>query len=146
MSEVLELERVFAAPVAKVWRLWADPALVVQWWGPKGRRLSHCEMDFRIGGAWRFCLKRVADGHEHWVSGTYRDIRPEQRLIFSYVNDSDRRFTLVTVSFAAEGAGTRLRLTQEGFASVDQRDGHGLGWSSTLDLLGDHLAGRERVD
>jgi uncharacterized protein YndB with AHSA1/START domain len=145
-DDVLTIERRFAAPVARVYGLWTDPALVRQWWGPKGRKLSHCEMDFRIGGAWRFCLKRQSDGHEHWVHGVYRDIRPEARLVFSYVNDSDGRFTLVTVDFEAEGAGTLMRFRQEGFASVDQRDGHGFGWSSTFDLLGEHLQGLERVD
>lgn len=146
MSEVLVLERRFAAPVAAVYRLWTDPVLVRQWWGPKGRRLSFCEMDFRIGGAWRFCLKRQSDGHEHWVHGTYRDIRENALLVFSYVNETDERFTLVTVSFAEEAGATLLRLVQEGFASVDQRDAHGVGWSSTLELLGDHLMGIGRVD
>ena len=145
-NKVLLLNRRFAAPVAEVYRLWTDPALVVQWWGPKGRRLSFCEMDFAIGGAWRFCLRRVADGHEHWVHGKYHDIRENALLVFSYVNESDDRFTLVTVTFAQEGDATQLQLRQEEFASVDQRDEHGLGWSSTLDLLGEHLQGIERVD
>ena len=46
----LELTRLFAAPPAKVWRCWTDPALFVQWWTPKPVITKDVVLEFRNGG------------------------------------------------------------------------------------------------
>ena len=34
MANIVEVTRVFDAPVETVWKLWSDPELVKRWWGP----------------------------------------------------------------------------------------------------------------
>jgi len=43
----LLIERVFDAPRVSVFEAWIDPALFVQWWGPTGFTVPHCEIDAR---------------------------------------------------------------------------------------------------
>ncbi len=133
-DEVLEIVRTFEAPRPLLFRIWSEPAHRVRWWGPEGHALSHCEVDFRIGGAWSVAMQRV-DGYEHWVRGVFTDIREPSRLCFTYVNDDDPHEMLVEMEFIDLGPRTEMRFRQAPFHSREERDGHGWGWSSTLDLL-----------
>ncbi|MBA2379414.1 MAG: SRPBCC domain-containing protein [Blastocatellia bacterium] len=46
--------------------------------GPNEFTLPFCEVDFRVGGAYRFCML-APDGSEHWVTGEYRTIAKPNR-------------------------------------------------------------------
>jgi uncharacterized protein YndB with AHSA1/START domain len=138
-EKVLKFERLFEAPPELVFALWSDPQHIVRWWGPEGFGLAHCEMEFREGGSYRFCLKQAATGFENWVRGTYRTIERPRRLDFTYINEDDGHETLVELEFSAHGPNTLMRFRQATFAGTQQRDMHGWGWSSTLDLLADYI-------
>jgi uncharacterized protein YndB with AHSA1/START domain len=135
---VLEIERLFDAPRELVFRLWSAPEHIARWWGPKGYSLSHCEMDFREGGNWRFCMQ-PQDGAGHWIHGEYREIRPPGRLAFTYVNDADGQEMLVELDFLAEGEKTRLKFRQARFMTVLERNAHRYGWQLTFDIFVDYL-------
>lgn len=139
-DRVLTITRTFAAPRTLVFSVWTKPEHILRWWGPRGYRLSHCEMDFRPGGAWRFCM-RSAEGEEHWIHGVYHEIVAPERIVFTYVNERGGFETLVTLLFVARGNQTELRFRQVAFPTVEERDGHNRGWSSTFELLDDYLAG-----
>ena len=134
---LLEITRIFDAPRALVFRVWSQPEHIVRWWGPENFRLSHCEMDFRIGGDWRFCMSRP--GRDHWIHGTYREIERPGRLSFTYINDADGHNMLVEMDFIDLGDKTEMRFRQWEFMNVRERDGHRYGWSSTFDLLDKYL-------
>jgi uncharacterized protein YndB with AHSA1/START domain len=153
---VLAFTRTFDAPRTLVWRLWSDPQHRLRWWGPEGMGLSQLEMDFREGGAWRMVMHHLVTGYDHPVHGVFREIREPSRLSFTYINDSDGIETLVTVDLSDAGERTEMRFRQAPFADASNRDGHGWGWGSTLDLLDDYLrtidhrdprpVGRPRID
>jgi uncharacterized protein YndB with AHSA1/START domain len=46
----------------------------------------------------------------------------------------------VTITLTERGGKTELTLRQTGFASVESRDGHKEGWTSTFDRLAEYLA------
>lgn len=133
-DEVLEFTREFDAPRALVWRLWRDPEHMVRWHGPEGFWLTACEIDFRVGGKWRRCMSRAAD-HEHWIYGEYLEIREPERLRFTYINDFDEHEMVVTLDFEERDGRTVMHFHQAPFVSVEERDSHGWGWNSGLDLL-----------
>ena len=135
---VLEITRVFAAPRELLFKVWSRPEHIVRWWGPEGFQLSHCQMDFRVGGNWRFCMSRP--GRDHWIHGTYREIAPPERLSFTYINDADGHDMLVEIEFFDIGAATEMRFRQSEFLNVAERDGHRFGWSSTFEMLDTYLA------
>jgi uncharacterized protein YndB with AHSA1/START domain len=80
--------RVFNAPRELVWKAWTDPEYVMQWWGPKGFTAPFCEMDFRVGGKFLFCM-RAPDGQEFWNGGEYHEIVLHEKIVSSmYFSDS----------------------------------------------------------
>ena len=138
----LRMEREFKAPPERVFAAFTDPGLLAQWWGPEGAACPVCEIDLRIGGKWRTCM-RGAMG-EHWVSGVYREIAPPRRLAFTWAweeNGVRGHETVVELEFMAAGRNTRLVLHQRGFDSADSRDKHNFGWNSSFVCLDQHLAG-----
>lgn len=133
-EDAVAFSRVFDAPRALVWRLWADPGHRLRWWGPEGMALAELEMDFREGGAWRIVMAR-ADGHRHPVHGVFREVREPSRLSFTYVNDDDGHETLVAMDFVDLGTRTEMRFHQARFRTAEGAAAHNWGWNSTFDLL-----------
>lgn len=73
----LYLERTFAAPRERVWAAFTECQHLKHWWGPKGWDLSHCNMDFRVGGRWHYCMSgRGENGEtiESWGLQTFEAI------------------------------------------------------------------------
>ncbi len=142
-ERVLVITRVFDAPRLLVLKAWTEPEHLVRWWGPQGFTTPSCKMDVRPGGAFRFHM-RSREGTDHWLRGVYREIVEPERLIFSWAwEDAEGKpghETLVTVSFAEQGARTELTLHQAVFESVTARDAHRGGWTSCLDRLAEYLA------
>jgi uncharacterized protein YndB with AHSA1/START domain len=86
--ERMVVTRIFDAPRELVWKAWTDPKYVMQWWGPKGFTAPFCEMDFRVGGKFLFCM-RTPDGQEGWNAGEYHEIVPYEKIVSSmYFADS----------------------------------------------------------
>ena len=144
-EEELKITRIFDAPRELLFRILAEPEHRVRWWGPEGYALSHCEVDFRVGGAWSVAMKRV-DGYEHWVRGSFTEIREPSRLCFTYVNDYDQHEMLVEMDFIDLDSRTEMRFRQAPFRTLDERDGHGWGWNSTLELLSDYVRRVSRIE
>src|SRR5262249_21221636 len=74
------LERVFDAPRALVFEAMTKPELVKKWYGPRGFNLVVCEIDFRVGGKWRYVL-RGPDGKDMGQFGEFREIAPPERIV-----------------------------------------------------------------
>jgi uncharacterized protein YndB with AHSA1/START domain len=132
-DEVLRISRYFEVPPALMFRLWADPAHRVRWWGPTGMALKRCEVDFRVGGRWSIIMQSPT--YEHPVHGAFTEIVEFSRLCFTYINDADGHEMLVEMDFTPEGGGTRMEFVQAPFLNVAERNGHNFGWSSTLSML-----------
>lgn len=83
------MERVFDAPCELVFEAFSKPEHLKHWWGPKGWTLSVCEVDFRPGGTWLYCM-RGPGGEASWGKATYQDIKPPEKIVYtdSFV-DSD---------------------------------------------------------
>ena len=132
------MERLIAAPPERVFDLWTDPELLVQWWGPDGFDVPASALDVQPGGRWKTTM-RSPDGALHTVSGVYRLIEPPRRLVFTWGWDDEQGVrgheTEVTVTFEATPGGTRLVLQQQTFQSAEQRDRHSHGWGSSFDCL-----------
>lgn len=140
-DRVLHLVRHYPHPRERVFAAWTEPAQLVQWWGPEGVHIAHCEMDVRVDGSWETTM-RSEDGGEFLVSGRYVEITPPERLVitWAWTTDGERGHeTTVTVEFNERPDGTGLVLTQTLFATNESRDLHNEGWSSSLDRLGEHL-------
>ena len=134
-DDELLLVRHFDAPVALVFRMWADPVHRANWWAPRRCRCIHFSHDFRPGGKWRAGFVSDLYG-ENWHEGVYGEIEPERRIVFSFIWDSGPAGgveTTVTVTFTEAHEGTIQTLHQTPFKDVERRDSHIGGWSGLLD-------------
>jgi uncharacterized protein YndB with AHSA1/START domain len=78
-TEIL-VTREFDAPRELVWRAWTEPDLVSQWWPGQRGRMTTCEIDLRVGGAYRYVME-AAEGFEVAFHGEYREIEAPSRLV-----------------------------------------------------------------
>jgi uncharacterized protein YndB with AHSA1/START domain len=134
---LLALDRRYDASPAFTFALWTDPRLLATWWGPEGHHLTTCEVDLRPGGNWRFNMEKA--GQAHWIHGTYHEVVPDQRLVFSSHFPEFDVHSVISVRFSADGQGTRMHFLQTGFPDADQHAGHKGGWLSSFSILEDLL-------
>jgi uncharacterized protein YndB with AHSA1/START domain len=144
----LEIMRIFDAPRMLVYQMWSTPDHLNKWSAPKGFTIPGARTDFREGGSWyaRMCS---ADGADHRVQGTYREIVEGKRIVMTHAwldaTGKPEHETLVTVTFEDHGTKTKMTFVQDGFASPESRDSHAGGWNECFDLLRDYLATVLRV-
>ena len=131
----LTLKRRLKAPPTKVYGAWTEPDKLTKWFGPAGAETLEAETDARVGGRFHV-LMRTADGELHGVSGIYREVVPDERLVFTWAwRTTPDRESLVTVTLKGDGDGTLLTLLHEQFFDEEARDRHNEGWSGALDKL-----------
>ena len=86
----VRLVREFDAPRHLVWDCFTKPELVRRWlFGPDGWSFLVCDIDFRVGGSYRFVWHNPAVGAEMGMKGTYREIIPHERIADAQVFDQD---------------------------------------------------------
>src|SRR5262245_38033833 len=117
-DEQILITRDFDAPRSLVYKAWTTPELVKRWWNAKRGEVTVCEIDLRVGGAWRYVM--VSEGMEVAFHGEYREIVPNERIVSTEtfegvpedVSEEDAT-TLNTATFAeADGRTTLTVLVQ----------------------------------
>lgn len=121
----IRITRTFAAPRRLVFEACTKPEHFRRWWGPRNTSITHFEMDFRVGGKWRFVLQGP-DGSEHPFCGEYRVIDPPEQFAQTFVYDVPfiRDHPAVeTATFDEHDGHTTLTITIL-HGSKEARDGH----------------------
>jgi uncharacterized protein YndB with AHSA1/START domain len=113
----LVITRSFDAPRDVVFEAWTKPEHVTHWWDPSGAPLASCEIDLRVGGAFRF----VNAGSGHAFAGVYREIVPPELLVFASPAGATREEVTGRLAFREQEGRTTLLLTME-CASREDRD------------------------
>ena len=120
-TEVL-ITREFNAPRHLVYKAYTTPELVRRWWAGKRGEMTVCEIDLRVGGAWRFVMTS-SEGFEVAFHGTYREIVPNERLVHTEVYEAmPDAETVNTLTFAETDGRTTLAVLVD-CGSKQVRDG-----------------------
>ena len=138
----LTLKRRLNASPEKVYAAWTNPQKIARWFGPSSLKAGTglASIDARIGGRYRISFT-MENGEYNEVGGVYREVVPNERLVFSWAwHSTPERDSLVTVSLKPDGDGTLLTLHHEQLLDQAARDGHERGWIGTLDKLENYLA------
>jgi uncharacterized protein YndB with AHSA1/START domain len=152
--------RIFDAPRQEVWNAWTDPALLAQWFGPKGSTAEVLRFDPRPAGVAHLHLG-TADGHRMWAKFVYHEIAAPSRLVYVHsfadaeANVAPSPFggpwpleMLTTITFEEDGGRTTLSLVwvpieatgEECQAFVANLESMQMGWTGSFDQLDALLA------
>jgi uncharacterized protein YndB with AHSA1/START domain len=136
------LTRVFDAPRDLVFEAMTRPELLKRWFGPHGWNLVVCEVDLRVGGAWRYVLEGP-DGRSMGMGGEYREIVPGERTVHTEAMDDYPGDSVVTMVLTEQDGRTTMTGTVL-YDSQETRDavvasGMEHGAAETYDRLADLL-------
>jgi uncharacterized protein YndB with AHSA1/START domain len=148
----LKITRVFDAPRELVWKAWTDPAMQMQWTGPRGFITTELEMPKTPGAPWRRTMEGLVPATGKSVKlkqhGTVREVRPPELMVFSFawdvpsdvgLSNMDFQENTVTVRLEEQGNKTVMTFTQGPFLSASACDGHTGGWNSAFDKFAEFL-------
>ena len=121
--------RTFNSPARIVFEAWTRPELFKQWWVPKslGMSLLSCEMDVRVGGRYR--LEFSYEGSKAAFFGTYKEVIPHSRLVWTNEESEDGAITTVTFE---EKNGKTLLVMHELYPSKEALDAAGTGAADAM--------------
>jgi glutathione S-transferase len=105
----LKVTRLISAPRERVFDAWTSAEEIARWFGPGDQVVK---LDLRVGG-------------------TYRGIKPSERLVFAWAWERD-------------GSGPDFGEVElnEKFASVETRDRHERGWTAAIANLAQFVEGK----
>jgi uncharacterized protein YndB with AHSA1/START domain len=109
----IAMTRVFDAPRKLVFDCFTKPELLKRWGlGPRAWKLTECEIDLRVGGAWRFVTTKNT-GEVMALGGVFLEIVVPERIVQTerfedawYAGEGRN-----TMIFAESGGKTTMTLT-----------------------------------
>ena len=109
----LVMRRTFDAPRHLVFDAFSKPELVRQWLlGPPGWSMPVCEIDFRVGGKYRYVWRHDRNGNEMGMGGVYREIVTPERIVNTETFDEPW--------YPGEAVGTLVLTEETGKTKVTQ--------------------------
>lgn len=138
----LRIERVFNAPIERVWKAWTDHDTILKWMSPKGFYVREKAGPVVIGNQYRSVMISP-EGEESIYFGEYLEVLPPEKLVFTHTWETDvcgvpAIHTECTVLLSAiDAVSTKMVFTQRGLSSAGSRDSHVGGWSECFDKLFD---------
>jgi uncharacterized protein YndB with AHSA1/START domain len=147
VQEELKVSRTIRASRQRVFRAWTEPELMMRWFVEGDDEMRVCRIDLREGGHYEF--EGTSRGRPWSVRGEYLEVRPPERLVYTWTWDNDPKHgeptgdTLVTIDFIERGKETDVVLTHERFATAKAREEHKNGWMGCLDRLSKLAEGEE---
>jgi uncharacterized protein YndB with AHSA1/START domain len=137
----VQLKRTFQAPREKVFSAWTDARQLARWFAPSPEYSTVVpELDLRVGGKYRIEIHHKG-GNVHKLIGTYREIAPPVKLVFTWRSESDpaEHESVVTIEFRDLGPATEICLTHELLPDAESRGKHEHGWTGCFVQLASFL-------
>ncbi len=110
-SNLIDITRIYDAPVKVVWEAWTDPSQTAQWWGPRGFTLTTHSKDLRAGGSWSYTM-HGPDGVDYPNKTQYLEVEKYSRLVYDHGGSDDRPpMFRVTVHFTDVKGKTKMEMS-----------------------------------
>jgi uncharacterized protein YndB with AHSA1/START domain len=143
-DRVIEMTRLFDAPRRLVFEALSKPEHIRRWWGILGDGYSviECDVDFRLGGAWRYVGRGPRGDYAFY--GVYREIDAPGRVVFTEIFEPfPDAESVVTSVLTEENGKTRLHLTclypskevRDMVASTGMAEGAAISYDRLEDLV-----------
>jgi uncharacterized protein YndB with AHSA1/START domain len=142
----LKISRIIPASRKEVFEAWTTAESLKQWICPEDSSVSFIELDVRVGGTFRIEMQHADEG-EMVLTGIYREIRPPEKLVFTWVSKHTHyRDSLVTLDFLAHGEATELILRQTQLPDEEAVTLHADTWAQLLEHLEDSVLKSDRSE
>jgi uncharacterized protein YndB with AHSA1/START domain len=137
----LQLRRTFAAPRDRVFRAWTDAKQFALWFHPSTDHTTIVsQLDLKVGGKYSLEMHHKG-GNVHKLSWTYQEIKPPEKLVFTWrwATDPPGEESVVSLEFHDLGDATEILLNHGQFPSVESREQHNHGWMGCFEQLQGYL-------
>ena len=137
MPGTVRFHRVLRTSPEKLFKAFVDADAKAKWLPPYGFTAKVHEIDVRVGGGYRMSFTNFSTGNSHAFGGTYVELVPGERLVYTDKFDDPNLpgEMRVTVTMKQVSVGTELNITQEGIPDVIPPDACYLGWQESLEQL-----------
>jgi uncharacterized protein YndB with AHSA1/START domain len=119
-DRLIVMKRTFDAPRALVFEAWTKPEHVSRWWDPTGVPLAACEIDLRPNGFFRWVHRAPEGGEGHAFTGTYREVAPPEKLVFTVRMFPSSPEPIGTIILIKNERKTNLTMTIECHSKTDR--------------------------
>jgi uncharacterized protein YndB with AHSA1/START domain len=144
------IERILDGPVDLIWRMWTEPDLFKQWYGPSGATIPVAEMDLRVGGTRRVCMAMETPNGamQVWFIGEHQEVIAGVRLVYTEsmadadgnvlapaamgMPDDSPTTTVITVELEDLGERTKMVMTHAG---IPEDSPGAAGWQMAFEKL-----------
>ena len=137
------LVRVFDASPEVVWKVWTEPEMLKQWWGPDNVTISECEVDLQVGGKFYIVMEagegmgqykgtlwpmlteftvvepnsKLSYTAQAWTEGQKEETTIDQTTQITFVNENGKTKVQINavIHKAGHGAGMAVKGMQYGF-------------------------------
>ena len=135
-APTLVVKRTFKAPRERVFRAWTSAPELASWFAPSDDFMIDAVADCHTGGDYRIEMRHVS-GQVHTVRGTYREVNPPSKLVYTWRWDGapEAVDTLVTVEFRNQEGAAEITLTHEMLPDQESRGKHEDGWKGCMTRL-----------
>jgi len=137
MSNTIRLHRVLTAKPEKVFRAFVEADAIASWLPPFGFICTVHELDAKVGGKHRMSFRNFTTGHSHSFGGTYVEVVPGKKLVYTDKFDDPNLpgEMTCTITFRAVSCGTEMHVEQSNLPDIIPPEQCYLGWQESLRKL-----------
>jgi len=137
MPGSVRLHRVIATNAEKIYRAFLEPDAIASWLPPYGFLCTVQGLDATVGGTHRMSFRNFTTGDSHSFGGTYQELVPGERLVYTDRFDDPGLSgeMKVTVTLKVVTVGTDVTIEQIGIPDVIPPEACYLGWQDSLHKL-----------
>lgn len=136
-THTIRLHRVLRSTPEKIYRAFLDADAMAKWLPPHGFTAKVHHLEATVGGTFRMSFTNFTTGSGHSFGGTYIELVPHQRLVYTDVFDDPNLpgEMRVTVTLKAVSCGTEVDIVQAGVPELIPSEACYLGWQESLTQL-----------
>jgi uncharacterized protein YndB with AHSA1/START domain len=129
LAEPIVIERIFNAPVPRVWQALTDVDQMREWY------FDLKEFKAQIGFEFDFVVEHEGNSYHHLCRVT--EVIPERKIAYTWRYKGEPGDSLVTLELSPEGERTRLKLTHTGIETFPKtpayaRKNFEAGWNTIV--------------
>ena len=134
MPGTVRLHRVLTTRPEKVYRAFLEADALAKWIAPNGFACTVHHLEPKVGGTFKMSFRNFTNGHSHSFGGTYLELSPNERLVYTdKFDDPNLAGELrVTVTLKKVMVGTEIEIVQDGIPDAIPTEACYLGWQESL--------------